>query len=257
MSLQTVLEEIKKLKPFAEEDVDAGPVDTLSGRRGRKHQAQERLKVLRREYITDLMKSSVFIVASGVGRDEFAKIATENFGFFSADPEEFYRDLASRISPSLYSGKESVSNIFDVLGRYLEDKAMELGIIGYPQLIFKQQYRKAINSAAEFQELVKQAVNEQLGTEIVGIQAVNSLVDKAIAKGHSDKITPIVLATGDEQLALDLVKDLERLTSRVFLTVTGKASKGLKAVEGVLTLKEATPETVEQTLTTIKKSLKK
>lgn len=41
MSLQDTLTEIKRLKPFAEEDTNVGPLETLNGRRGRKSQAIE------------------------------------------------------------------------------------------------------------------------------------------------------------------------------------------------------------------------
>jgi hypothetical protein len=87
MSLEQILKEIKEVKPFAEGDAEDGPIETLAGRRGRKVQATERLKQLKRQYIRDL---------------------------------------------------------FDVLGRYLEDKANELDISEYPQLIFKDRYTSEI-----------------------------------------------------------------------------------------------------------------
>ena len=257
MSLQTTLEEIKKLQLFANEDVNSGPVETLNGRRGRKNQAIENLKRLKRQYQQDLMLNSIFIIATGAGRDEFAKMATEEFGLFSADPEQFYKDLATRVPTSLYIGKQGVSNIFDVLGRHLEDKMMELDINEYNQLIFKAEYAKQVNSVEEFTTLVRNSINKQIGSEIAGIQAVNSLVDLAIEKNHADNTTPIVLSTGDEQFALDLLKDLGRLTSKVFLSVTGKSTKTLKSVEGALLLKDASKESVELALKEMRRNLKK
>lgn len=257
MSLQSTLEEIKKVKAFAEEDVNSGPIETLNGRRGRKAQAIEQLKRLKRDYKQSLMQNTVFIVSTGSGRDEFEKTATEEFGLFSANPEAFYSDLANRVPQSLYVGKEGVSNIFDVLGRHLEDKMMELDINEYNQLLFKAEYAKQVNSVEEFTQLIKQAINKQIGAEIAGVQAIDSLVDQAIAKNHSDKITPVVLSTGDEQFALDLVRDLERLTTRVFLSVTGKSTKTLKSVDGALLLKDASKENVQAALTEMRKNLKK
>lgn len=257
MSLENVLKEIQRLKPFAEENVESGPPETLSGRRGRKHQAIESLTRLKREYRQDLLRSAVFIVVSGNQRSEFETIATgDKYKLFSADPEQFYNDLAKRIPPVLYEGKESVSNMFDILGRHLEDKMNELDAIGYNQLIFKAKYFKTVRNVSEFTSLVKEAINEQLGSEIVGIQAIASILDNAIATGHNAKTTSIVLNTGDEKLATDLIKDLERLTSRVFLVLAGKSSKGLKAEENI-SLKDVSEETVKQTLDTIKSSLKK
>lgn len=253
MSLTTVLEKIKTLTPFAKEDVTEGPSETLNARRGRKTQAIEQLKLLRREYTTDLLRTSLFIVVSGVGRTAFTE-ESEKFGCFPSNPEDFYADLANRVPAQLYLGKEGVSNVFDVLGRHLEDKMMELGLQEYNQLIFKQHMRANIATKEDFLNLVKMAVNEQIGAEIVGIQAINALVDKAIEKNHNAKFTPVVLSTGDEQLALDLVRDLGRLTSRVFLVAAGKSSKTLRAVEGVVSMKEINAETVEATLKDISKN---
>lgn len=257
MSLQTTLAEIKKIKPFADEDVNGGPPETLNARRGRKSQSIESLKRLKRQYQQELLLNSVFIIATGSGRDEFTKSATEEFGLFSADPEQFYADLAKRVPETLYMGKTNVSNIFEIVGRHLEDKMMELDINEYNQLLFKAEHAKQINSLAEFQSLIKNAINKQIGSEIAGIQAISSLVDAAIAKNHADKITPIVLNTADEQLAQDLLRDLSRLTSRVFLSVTGKGSKTLKSIEGALILKDGTKENVENALKEMRKNLKK
>lgn len=256
MSLQKVLEEIKKLQPFADENTDTGEAATLNARRGRKNQAIEQLKVLKRDYTKELLKSALFIVSTGQNREDFAKVASEDFGCFVADPDEFYKDLAGRVPEVLYLGKEGVSNLFDVLGRHLEDKMMELDINEYNQLIFKAVYQKSIDSKESFTSVVKEAINNQIGSEIAGIQAIKTLVGAAIEKNHSAAITPIILSTADEKFALSLVKDLQRLTPRIFLTVSGKSSKVLKSVDGAMLIKEATKETVEQTLTAIRKEIK-
>lgn len=257
MSLETTIKELKELKPFAEENVEEGPVETLSGRRGRKNQAIERLKFLRRQYTADLLDSAIFIIVCGSKRTEFETIATsEKFGLFSTDPETFYKDLANRVHPTIYGNNSSPSNLFDVLGRHLEDKMNELDLNEYNQMIFKDKYIKVIKNPEEFVTLLKVAINEQIGAEIVGIQAISSIADKAIEVEHSTKTTPIVLNTQDEKLALDLVRDLERLTKRVFLVTVGKTSKELKGVEDSTVLKEATEESVTSTLTQINKLIK-
>lgn len=257
MSLQSVLAEIKRVKPFAEEDVNSGPIETLNGRRGRKAQSIEQLKRLKREYQQNLIQNTVFIISTGSQRKEFEEQGVKNFGLFAADPEQFYSDLAKRVAPALYLGKEGVSNIFDVLGRHLEDKMMELDINEYNQLIFKAEYAKQINSVEQFTQLVKLAINKQIGAEIAGIQAITSLVDVAIERDHADKITPVVLSTGDEQFAQDLLRDLERLTTRVFLAVSGDAPASLRNTEGALVIEEANKTSVGNALKTMKKNLKK
>ncbi len=258
MSLESVLKEIKSLKPFTEENTDIGPVETLSGRRGRKNQAIEQTRLLKISYKRDLMASALFMVVVGNEAKQFEEISTgKKFNLFAADPEQFFADLSARVPEALYAGKESVSNIFDVLGRHLEDKASELDIIGYPQLIFKESYVGTLGNAKDFARLVRRAVNEQIGSEVVGIQAVNSILDKAIDRGHSSKTTPIVLTTDDLTFAAQLTKDLQRLTNRVFLVEAG-TGEGLKTLsnEDTIKVEEVNPKTVGEVLAKINRSIK-
>jgi hypothetical protein len=258
MSLSKVMEEIKAIRPYTTEDVDSGPRETLSGRRGRKNQAIERMKGLKRECRLDLLTSAAFIIVTGSAKDAFASLATEKYDCFTANPNDFYQNLADRIPESLYKGKESMVNLFDIVGRHLEDKAMELDLQGYNQLIFKQEHYVSIKQKSDLVEMLKRAINAQMGSEIVGIQAVTSLVDTVIDKEHTAKVTPIVLATDDEKLAIDLESSLRRLNSRgVFLVVAGKGTKNLKTVPGVISVKEPTEETVEAALKGINASSKK
>lgn len=264
MSLQKMIEEIKQIRPFAEEDTSQGPLETLNARRGRKNQAIERLKQIKASYSKELLRTAVFIVSAGSGRDEFQKIASEQFGIFTADPMEFYADLAGRVPASLYLGKESISNLFEVIGRHLEDKMNELDINEYNQLIFKAEFAGKINNPSEFENLVRRAINKQIGAEIAGIQAIQSILGSAIEREHTDKITPIVLNAESEELALELMKDLERITAKTFLVNSGKSTKTLRAVEGALSAQisesedsaDKNTESVKQVLTTIKKEIK-
>lgn len=256
MSLQTVLAEIKKVKVFADEDTSTGEAATLNARRGRKNQAIEQLKRLKRDYKQELLQNTVFIIATGNDREEFAKTSAE-LGLFVADPEAFYKDLASRVPEVLYKGKEGVSNIFDVLGRHLEDKMMELDINEYNQLLFKAQYAQKIEDVNDFAQLIKKAINDQIGSEIAGVQAIDSLVDEAIERSHADRYTPVVLTTNDEGFALQLSRDLERLTTRVFVAVSGEGNETLKNLDGALVLSEVSKESVKAAIKVMRKNLRK
>lgn len=253
MSLQNTIKELKRLKPFTEENVEEGPIETLNGRRGRKTQAIEQTKVLKRQYSLDLLSSAVFIIVTGSKRDEYEKIAIgKKFKLFSADPEEFYKDLANRVSPSLYSGRASPTDLFDVIGRHLEDKMNELEVNEYNQMTFRDKYVQVINTPAEFVTLLKTAINEQIGSEVVGIQAVRSIADKAIEVGHATQTTPIVLNTRDPKLAASLARDLKRLTSQVYLVTVGEGPK----YEEALNLEDSSAESVKVTLDHIKTEMK-
>ena len=255
MSLDTTIKKLKELKPFAEENVEAGPVETMNGRRGRKNQAIEQIQGLRVEYLRDLMASSVFIVVVGSKRDEFEKISTgEGIGLFSTDPETFYKDLASRVHPNVFQGNASETDIFDILGRHLEDKMIELGLHEYNQMVFKDSYIQPMKNVGQLVEILKTAVNEQIGAEIVAVQAVNSICDKAIEAGHTSS-TPIVLNTSDEKLAISLMRDLP-LKRPAFLVVAGEMSDLIKKVSdhmSVTVLEEVTKSNVKSLTSKLKK----
>lgn len=266
MSLQNVLAEIKTLKPFAEEDVNSGPSETLNGRRGRKSQAIETLKRLKRDYKKQMLDSAMFIISVGSGQNEVAKLAVEEFGLFVTSPETFYKDLSARVPPALYLNKKGTSNVFEVLGRHLEDKMMELDLDQYNQLIFKAEYAESISSADQLTALIQKAINSQIGSEIVGVQAVNSLIDEAIERGHQDNVTPIVLTTSDAKLAQDLVRDLNMVfpvgpngqrPKRTFLLGTGDVDSQLKSVDGAFILEDTSKKTIKAALATMRKSLRK
>lgn len=256
MSLSKVLEQIKVLKPLAEEDLSDGPRETYAGREGRKRNAMSQLKDLKETYIDELRASAVFILVSGAAKDEFAQVAKSEFGCFVADPEGFYKELANRLPAELYTHKTPPGNLFDIMGRHLEDKANEMKIIGYPQLIMKAKYFRAINGKEDFVGLIKQAINEQVGSEITGIHIVRALADEAINSEHGSRITPIILATDDENFALDLRSTLGRIGSRAFLVAAGKGAKAVKTADGAFSVKEASKENVENVLTNISNQCK-
>lgn len=252
MSLDTTIKKLKELKPFAEENVEEGPYETLNGRRGRKNNAIEQISNLKRQYLSELLSGAIFIIAVGSKRDDFEKLATSKpFSLFSTDPETFYKDLANRVDRRVY-GAAGQSDIFDILGRHLEDKMLELGLTQYNQLIFRESYIQPINNVEQLTNLLKTAINEQIGSEIVGIQAVNSIADKAVEIEHKTPTTPIVLNTKDETLALDLIRDLQ-LKRPAYLVVVGEASDKLKAVDGSIVLEEATKTSVKSVLDQIKR----
>jgi hypothetical protein len=270
MSLSNILKEMDSARPQAEMDVQMGSPQTYGGRVGLKRAAIDRMERLRSQYQTELMASTLFIVVTGKERDSFTQIASsDKFECFAVDSDDFYKDLTSRISPpnvkpSLF-GRETPKNLFNVADNVLRDMAMDLGIRSYPPLSFNDKYNSAVNTAEDFVPLIKRAINDQVGSEIVGLNAVHSIVSKAIEKKHSAKITPLILNTSDEKFAVDLQKNLKRqrqsdgtytgLTDKVFLIVAGKTPKSLQGIEGAIAVKTVSEENVGDALTAIKNKL--
>jgi hypothetical protein len=232
MPLNKIINEIKKLTAYAEEDLDSGPVETLANRRGRKVNAIESIGRLKIQYVSQLLKNTVFLLTTGDKKDLLSMIAAEQFSVFNADPEEFYEGLVDQVPPILYSNKDSSSSLLDTLSRHIEDKALELDILGYPRIAFKQEYRRFLKNREEFKDLVIKMINEQMGSEIVGIQSVHSIAEEALARGHSAQITVIMLSTDNLQLLSDLKRDLPRLSANVFTVGAGKLNKEAKKIVG-------------------------
>jgi hypothetical protein len=256
VSLQKTLEQIKVQKPLAEEDINQGPRETYSGREGRKRNAVNRMKDLKEEYIDELRTSAVFVIVCGSAKDQFTETAKTEFKCFTADPEGFYKDLANRLPVTLYNQKTPPSNLFDIMGRHLEDKATEMKIEGYPLMVFKAKYQRHCEGKEDFVQLIKEAINDQVGSEIAGLHIIRGIADEAIEKEHGGRLTPIVLATDDEKFALDLKGNLGRIGSRAFLVAAGKGAKTIRTTEGAFTVKEVTNENVENILTNIRKLIR-
>lgn len=250
-NLQETLAEIKKVTQQANLEVTEEPRETYRGRMGKKNRAKEELKDLKEEYRSGLLASAVFIVVTGEGAKDFRELSN-SAGCFRADPETFYKAIIEDIPTSLY-GREGVASLFDMVTRRLEDHTMSIGILEYPQMLFKQEYSKEVKTKEDFLAVIKKAVNSQIGSWVVGVQTINDLVDAAIEKNHKNKDTPVVLATSDSNLAVELDTGLNRLTPRVFLVNTGTT-----AIERAdFDVPEVTQESVNKVMKTIKASLKR
>jgi hypothetical protein len=261
MSLSTILEKMNQTRPTAEMDVTMGNPQTYNGRVGLKRASVETMKRLRLEYRNKVMETVLFIVVTGPGRDKFTEVATsDSFGCFASDPDSFFKDLTSRIDPKLF-GRESAKHLFSIAENVLMDKAQEIDIASTYSLRFSDKYNTGLPTAEEFTPLIRNAISDQIGSEIVGINAVHSIVDAAINKGYSQDVTPIVLSTSDEKFALDLQKNLKKrmlenqiksgISDKVFLVVAGKSPKTLQGTDHI-SLKNVTEETVADALAKIK-----
>jgi hypothetical protein len=144
----------------------------------------------------------------------------------------------------------------------LQDKALDLDIQSYNGLMFNERYNTAVTTAEELVPVLRRAVNEQVGSEIVGINAIFSIVDQAITKQHSEIVTPVILSTDDESFALDLLKNLKShrgadginrgLTQNVFLVAAGNVSKGLKELGVAIPIKKVSEDSVGEVLADIR-----
>ena len=252
MLLSTILSEIEKNQPLASTEVASEPASTYRGRIGQKRAAEEAIKRLKFDYRNALMSSTLFIVVTGPSQDQFSKTASGSFGCFTADPDSLFKELASKINPTLY-GREGTKHLFSIAENVLYDKLMELGIMSHEPFYFNEKYNVGVKSADEFALLLRRAITDQLGPELVGVNAVDSIVDTALKNKHGSDVTPIVLNTSDEKFALDLYNNVGRINKvKAFLVSAGKPSKTLQAVKDVVVVKNVNEESVFEALTAIR-----
>ena len=257
MSLSTILQEIEKTKPIAELDLTLGNENTFRGREGMKRAAIDKLEQLKTDYKKALVESTFFIILTGANRTLFNEVASNpDFECFSVDPDNFYNDLSSRVDEKLF-GRESTKYLFNIANNALYDKALEIGISrnSLTEIKFDERYNTAVKNHQELANLLKLAVNQQIGSEIVGLDALSSIVNKALEKKHASSITAVLLNTGDENFALDLQKNLTRLKTKTFIVVAGKASKTLQNLPGAFHVKNVTEESVGETLKLIRNKI--
>ena len=214
--------EINKLKAEEEIPMDADP-RTLTTRIGQKKRAKQNLEDLFLEYRKHVGLNSVFILTKGKQSESFRKIAGEE------------------IDPRNYTNVTAGPGLFDMFMSIFNDVCDQIGIVGYPAILFESKYQRKLEGREDLVKLIKEAFNDKVGSEIVGLYAVDLVAKKAIKEGYSGTTIPVILHTEDKGLTDELEKSLKSLTNNVFL---------------VSTTKKQTAKLVEEKLVKIKESLK-
>jgi len=246
MSLEAILEEIKKEKVVAEQDLDLVSPMVLYVKKGQVNSAKERLEKLYIDYKNQILRQSIFILVTGQDSETFASIANESFKCFTLDTETFYKEIANEISPQLYEGKNINSSVFDVVNNVLEDRMKNLDVMSYNFLTFDSKYSRMINSKPELVEVLKNAINDQVGGEVIGLDALEKVSKEAVNSDYKSKIVPILLYTKDEGLVSSISDDLRRVNPRVVRVSAGKVNN--PDLNVLTNIKEVTEETVGKAL---------
>lgn len=253
-SLKQISDEIKKQRNIASMDPGQDP-QTRRVRQGNIMQAKEKLKDLMLSYRKQLLSNAVFIIATGDESEKFANIAEEKYSCFSVNVEDFYQELIAKVPTVLYENKISSGNLFEHIGTALEDKARDLDIVSYPALIFESKYKKQLKDKSDLLALTKSAINDKIGSEIVGIDAMNKISEKVMSSELSGKKIPVVLYTGDQDRIEELAKGLKRsLTRNTFIISAGEVNEKVKTVS-FDTVEKVTQKAVEKTLLNLIKNL--
>lgn len=254
-NLKELGESIKKAQAVASSD----PGTDVNARRirlGNIMQAKEQLRTLSQEYRRALVSRATFIVVTGSLSSRFAELAEADFSCFAVNAEDFYNEVTAKVPAQLYQNVASSQNLFEHIASAIEDKARVLGIASYPALIFESKFKKNLKSKEEMLQLAKTAINDKIGAEMVGLDALSKITQKVIDSGLSGKTVPIVLYTEDASLVEELAKGIKRSLSRnTFIISTGsKIDEKIKNIS-LSSLKTVSSESVEKSLVKIKENL--
>ncbi len=252
-SFKEIIEEIEEKKEIAGRDAGTDPKSRVV-RLGKIKRAKEDLKELYLEYRQHIQSKAAFIICTGSTCAKFDSIAEGVWGCFSVDPEEFYEDITCEVDKRHYTNQISSRALFDLVGSAIEEKAHQVGIIGYPALIFENKYKKLLHNKEEMLAVVKQAFNDKVGAEVVGLDAIEKVARKAVNEGFIGKTAPIVLIAKDEKLAKSLHKDLKKISRNVFIISSGKVSEEIKTIS-LDYLKTLNDDKVKDSLVKIKENL--
>lgn len=258
-SIESLVEDIEKKKVIATSDPGEDSRN-YSTKVGKIKRAKHDLEELYLEYRKEVQSRALFIIATGDQADKFAEIAETEFYCYQLDSDGFYNDLLKEVNERLYTNQTASPSLFDVLGSAFESKAHNIGVVGYPALLFESKYKKVLKNKKDMLALTKRAFNEKVGSEVLGLDAIEKVSRLAINSEDNDKKTlkkfPIVMVTKDESLVKDLAKGLRFVSGNVFIIGTGKVDDKDVKSNCIASVKTATKKSVEESLTKINKNSK-
>lgn len=230
-SFESLIAEIEKNRKLANEVIpeDVDP-RTLTTKIGHIKRAKENLKDLFLDYRNHVKENAVFILLKGKQSDSFINVATSEYGCFSVGADELYEAIISQINRRHYTKQTSSPALFDMFMSVFNNICDDIGIIGYPAVLFEAKYRRMLESKEDILALVKEAFNDKVGSDLVGLYAIDKVARKAVNEGYSGTTIPIIISTEDKGLIDELEKSLRNINPNVFLVSTNK-KQNTKSVE--------------------------
>ena len=120
--LSELVKNIEKKKTLAAREPGFDPI-TRRIRLGKINRAKEDLSELLFEYKVLLRSRAAFILLTGSNADKFNSVATEDFGCFSVNADDFYKDITARVNQRMYTNYTTSPNLFDQVSSEFEDMA--------------------------------------------------------------------------------------------------------------------------------------
>ena len=252
-NLTQLVELIDKNKKVAESNAGSNPY-TRRTKLGRIKRAKENLSELFLEYRKIIQERAVFICATGGQLGNFIDISKQSFGCFNVEAEDFYKEVIKDIDPRLYNNFPASRNLFELMNAGFEEMAMDIGIIGYNPILFESKFKKPLNGKKDLLDLTIRAFNEKLGSEVVGLYAVNKVAQEAVNQSYNNRLVPIIISTKDAALLKEISKGLRKYFNNIFIVSAGKVTKEIKQ-NSIASLKKVDEASVEKALIKVKENI--
>ena len=240
MEFKDLLQAVRTAKIAAAQDGGTDP-RTRNVRLGIARRAQEDLLGLFNDYKNEVRRRIVFILPTGAGAAKFTELSTKEFGCFAIDAEGIYKDSIKNVNPVLFNNSPFNPSLLDTTVNYFQDVAEEIGLISYPMVIYKNSYARTLKNQQELLDVVKEAFNADIGSEMVGHYAIHKAANQGIEEEFAGKIMPVILTTDDLKLIESLEENLKVITHNIFVVDTNE---------------DVSEKDIEKTFVKIKKTIK-
>jgi len=222
-SFEALIKDINKNRLAANADISDSDPRTYTTKLGKKKRAKQNLDDLYLEYREQVKNRAVFILTKGAQSESFIDVATgEDFGCFEVEADILYNQILLKVDKRYYDDQTSSPALFDLLMSSFNDICNDIGIISYPAVLFEKKYSRRLKNKEDLLQLTKEAFNDKVGSDLVGLYAIDKVARKAVNEGYEGTTIPIIIHSSDKKLIDELEKSLTNINKNVFKVSASK-----------------------------------
>lgn len=255
MSFENLLEKIDETKKLATMEIDGSNPSTLNMRIGMKRKAKEDLEELFLEYRKEVLNNVVFMLVNGDESDKVISICKKDFNCFTSNSDDMLITIADEIHEANYLNQSSSSKVFDLIQANFEKIARDIGISSFKAMLFDTKYQRILKSKDDLISLMRDVFTDIVGSEAIGVFAIDKAAHQAINEGYKGKTVPVMINVKDEKLLNNLLKDLSLISRNVFLISAGKVENEKLLNQSTVTIEKVSKKEIESALIAIKKNI--
>jgi len=253
--MEYLIEKIKQLKIVANTQPDHEPQSTYTARYGLYSKAKTDLEEVYMQFRKSIINNAFFVIAQGQDHKQFAEIAEKDFGCFTLDVTDFLKLITDPVDKSNYIGRQFNQQAADCVNNELDILARNIGILGLVSLTDHPSLAGAIQNQEDFMEKTAKAIHLDIGSELIGMYAVDMVAQKAINHDKASAVYPIVINMEKALFANNLVEHLPNLGLPTFVVTANSDDENLNS-KAAAKLEKTDEASIKKAFAVIKKALK-